>query len=143
MLLGKILNLKDIYQHLNTSKDCLLLHHKILLHESVLTSTIPQIQCQCSHELKLMFLPFDGVAYLLSIFGRKVGKDDRVHGGFAGSWIAHEQHLLHFQHNDILLLWYTLNSDNTMNFSSLATFQNASLSVSFYLSSRQLEFCRH
>jgi hypothetical protein len=39
-----ILNLEYIDKHLNSSKNCLLLHEKVLLHKSVLPPAIPQIE---------------------------------------------------------------------------------------------------
>jgi hypothetical protein len=85
VLVAVVFNLEHIDQHLDSSKNCLLLHQKVLLHEGVLTSAIPQIEGQGSHELELVLLPFNCVPYLLGILRWEVREDHRVHRGFTGT----------------------------------------------------------
>lgn len=77
--LSVVLNLKDVDQHLNPSEDGLLLDEEVLLHEGVLASAIPKVKGQSTHELELVLLPLNRVAYLLGVLGWEVGEDDRVH----------------------------------------------------------------
>ena len=76
MLFAAVLYLEDVDEYLYTSEDCLFLHQEILFHECVLSSAIPEVESEGSHELEFVFLAFDGVADLLGVFGREVGEDD-------------------------------------------------------------------
>ena len=90
-----ILNVKHINKHLNSSEDGFPLYGKILFHEGVLSAAVPEVEGESAHELDFVLLTFDGVSDFTSVFGRKVGEDDRVHGGFAGTGVPHEEHFLH------------------------------------------------
>lgn len=87
--LSVVLNLKDVDEHLDSSEDGLLLDEEVLLHEGVLSSTIPKVEGQSTHELELVLLPLNGVSYLLGVLCGEVGEDDRVHRGLACTRIAH------------------------------------------------------
>lgn len=95
LMLFSIFNFKHVDKNLYSSKNCLFLNQKVLLHECVLTSTIPEVESKSTHEFELMFLPLYCIADFLGVFGWEVSEDDRVHGGFSCSWVAHEKHFLH------------------------------------------------
>lgn len=97
LVLLPVLDLEHVNQHLHPPENRLLLHLKVLLHERVLPSAVPQVQSQRTHEFELMFLTLHSVPYLLGVLGWKVGKNDGVHGGLACPRVPHQQHLLHLQ----------------------------------------------
>lgn len=74
-----IFNFEHIYEYLNASKNGLFLNKEILFHEGVLSSAVPQVEGECSHELELMLLPLNSIADLLCIFCGEVGEDNGVH----------------------------------------------------------------
>lgn len=88
--LPMIFNLEDIDKHFHSPEDGLLLDEEVLLHEGILSSAIPQVEGQRSHELELMLLSLDRIADLLCIFGGEVGEDDGVHRGLARTRVAHQ-----------------------------------------------------
>jgi hypothetical protein len=59
-----------------------------------LPATVPQVQCEISHELRMAMLDIDGRTQTAYVFCDVVAEDYRAHGGFAGAALAHEQHFL-------------------------------------------------
>lgn len=56
-------------------------------------ATIPQIQCQISHELRMAVLHVNCRTQAAHIFCDVIAEDDRAHRGLARAALAHEQHL--------------------------------------------------
>ena len=83
--LAVVLDFKHIYENLYASENCLFLNEKILLHEGVLASAVPEIQSQGSHEFEPVLLFLDCITYFFCVFSREVSENDRVHGGLAGT----------------------------------------------------------
>jgi hypothetical protein len=59
-----------------------------------LPATVPQVQCEISHELRMAMLDINGRTQTAYVLCDVVAEDYRAHGGFAGAALAHEQHLL-------------------------------------------------
>ena len=88
--------------YLNISEDIVSLWSKIVLHESLLTSTIPQVEYKIAKQPHMGVLNINGGSQSPGVSGYEVGKDDGPHAGLARARFAHQQHLftIHFLRNE-------------------------------------------
>ncbi len=82
------------FVYLHVSKDVFSLRSEIILHESLLTTTVPQVQGQVAEEPDVRVLHVDGGAQPSRVAGDVVGEDDGPHRGLARPRLSHQQDLL-------------------------------------------------
>lgn len=85
-----LLDIEDIDDNFNILEDSLSLDHEVVIHESILASTVPQVESQVAHELKAMLFSLNCVAYFVCLFGRVVGENHRMHGCLASPLATHQ-----------------------------------------------------
>jgi hypothetical protein len=89
-----LLHIKDVDQYLYVLEDGFTLSSEVLLHQTILAPTIPEIQGQIPHEPELILIDVHRVPNTHGLAWWVIGKNDGVHGSFACLLAAHEQHFL-------------------------------------------------
>ena len=88
------LHVKDIDEDLHVAEDVVPLRGEVVLHEGLLTPTVPEVEDQIAQEPHVRVLHVNGGPQPPRVPGDEVGEDDGPHAGLAGPRLAHQQNLL-------------------------------------------------
>lgn len=91
-------DIEDKNEHSHVLEDMVTLRLKVLLHEAVLTTTIPKREHKIAQEAHSLLVDVYCECYFVSVSRQVVGENDRPHRGFTGSHSAHKEDL-----SDVLL----------------------------------------
>jgi len=84
-------DVEDEDEHADVLEDVIALRLKVLLHEAILTTTIPQGEHEVAKESHSLLVDIHSECDLVGISGQVVGENDTSHGCLAGGTTAHQE----------------------------------------------------